>query len=245
MLCWQKCPEREYLTGESDPSLLTHAHKRTDPEPAKICMAPFISTHKLKPAQRLNHGSCNRLFRYRLMPHILKGKAFPELAGNGDFSDGIELRGKQDHKCILLRTHCRFLHFSGVEESSNFFLCKHYSPFWEELHLFPPPQMQSIYLGRLFPCHFPFPPIAWVCSLQLGNPCDTFHWQTPELDAEELNLFIQPPKMANFLCTCFGIPQLDKALLRVWTELEGFLFFFSLFTSIPTPAAKKGLGWSV
>lgn len=57
-------------------------------------MAPFISTHKLKRAGGLNHSSCNRLFRYRLMPHILKCNAFPELAGDGDFSDGTELRGE-------------------------------------------------------------------------------------------------------------------------------------------------------
>lgn len=113
-----------------------------------------------------------------------------------------------------------------------------------------PPQLRSRYLGSPFPCHFPFPPIAWVCSLQLGNPCDTFPRQTPELDAEQMNLFNQFLNMANFLCTCFGIPESKKSrsltkhfTLTCLNRTRGnsfFLFFFSI--SIPTPATKKGWG---
>lgn len=109
------------------PFTFNKTHKRTDPKPVKICMAPFISTHKLKLAQGLNHSSCNRLFRYGLMPHILKCNAFPELAGDRDLSDGTELRGKQDHKCNLLKMLCGFLHFCRDEESNGLCLCKHCS----------------------------------------------------------------------------------------------------------------------
>lgn len=75
----------------------------------------------------------------------------------------------------------------------------------------PPLQLRSRYLGSPFPCHLPIHPVAWVCSLQLRNPCETFHWQTPGLDTEQLNLFDQFLKTANFLCTCFGIPEIKKS----------------------------------
>lgn len=187
------------------PFTFNKTHKRTDPKPVKICMAPFISTHKLKPAQGLNRSSCNRLFRYGLMPHILKCNAFPELAGDRDLSDGTELRGKQDHKCNLLKMLCGFLHFCRDEESNGLCLCKHCSLFWKKPPLFLLPQLQSKYLESPFLCHFPFPSIAWVCSLPFGNPYGSFHWH--QLDAEQMNLFNQFLKMANFPCTCFGIPQ--------------------------------------
>lgn len=108
----------------------------------------------------------------------------------------------------------------------------------------PPLQLWSRYLGSPFPCHLPIHPVAWVCSLQLRNPCDTFHWQTPGLDAEQLNLFDQFLKMANFLCTCFGLAEIKKSrsltkhfTLTCLNRTGGIFLFF-----LPTPAAKKGWG---
>lgn len=193
-------------------------------------MAPFVSTHKLKPAQGLNHSSCNRLFRYRLIPHILKCNAFPELAGDGDFSDGTELRGEQDHKFKNALWISSFLWSWGKQQlvSPQALLS-----FLGRAASVPPPQLWSRYLGSSFPCHFPFPPVARVCSLQLGNPCDTFHWQTPQSDAEQLNLFNQFLKMAYFLCPSFGTPDIQKSrsltkhfTLTCLNRTKGFWFFF-------------------
>lgn len=111
----------------------------------------------------------------------------------------------------------------------------------------PPLQLRSRYLGSPFPCHLPIHPVAWVCSLQLRNPCETFHWQTPGLDTEQLNLFDQFLKTANFLCTCFGIPEIKKSrsltkhfTLTCLNRTGGNFLVFSSNT-----CCEKGLGWSL
>lgn len=120
-------------------------------------MAPFISTHKLKPAQSLNHSSCNRLFRYRLMPHILKCNAFPELAGDGYFSDGRAERGPVP-QTPLSKTCCRFLHSFTEEESNSLCSGQHCFLCCEELHFFLHPSYKAGNLGVPFIATFPFLP---------------------------------------------------------------------------------------
>lgn len=135
----------------------------------KICMAPFISTHKLKPARGLNHSSCNRLFRYRLMPHILKCNAFPELAGDRDLSDATELRGKQDCKWNLLKMLCGFLHFCGHEESNGLCLCKHFLSFGKTTSVPFAPAAKQVPAKSLSFATFPFlpQPGCVLCHLEI------------------------------------------------------------------------------
>lgn len=114
----------------------------------------------------------------------------------------------------------------------------------------PPPQLRSRYLGSPFPCHFPFPPIAWVCSLQLGNPVTPFTDRHQSYTLNSWIFFISSWKWLTFSALVLASPRLrshaawqSTLLLRVLTEPEGFFFnYYFFFRTYSNTCCKKRAG---